>query len=76
MKTLQVKHVPDELHRQLKARAALEGRSLSDYVLDELRTVAARPTMTEWLTATRKLERPADSVPTPAAEILAAERRR
>ena len=40
-------HVPDDLHRKLKARAALEGLSLSDYLLQEARRVAERPTMAE-----------------------------
>jgi plasmid stability protein len=41
---IQVRNVPDELHRTLKARAALSGMSLSDYVLIELRRLAERPT--------------------------------
>jgi hypothetical protein len=44
---IQLRHVPDELHRKLKARAALEGLSLSDYLLQEVRRVAERPTLTE-----------------------------
>jgi len=40
---LQVRNVPDEIHRTLKARAALAGMSLSEYVLRELRRVAERP---------------------------------
>ena len=46
-KMLQLRNVPDELHRKLKARAALEGMSLSDYLIGELRGVAARPTVRE-----------------------------
>jgi plasmid stability protein len=46
-KMIQLRHVPDELHRKLKARAALEGLSLSDYLLQEVRRVAERPTITE-----------------------------
>ena len=42
---IQVRHVPDELHRTLKARAALEGLSLSDYLLREVRRIAERPTL-------------------------------
>ena len=34
---IQVRNVPDALHRKLKSRAALEGMSLSDYLLAELR---------------------------------------
>ena len=46
-KMIQLRHVPDELHRRLKARAALEGMSLSDYLLQEVRRVADRPTVAE-----------------------------
>jgi antitoxin FitA len=46
-KMLQVRNVPESLHRRLKSRAALAGKSLSDYVLDELRRVAERPTLEE-----------------------------
>ena len=42
---IQVRHVPDALHRRLKARAALAGMALSDYLLLELRSVAERPTI-------------------------------
>jgi plasmid stability protein len=44
---IQIRNVPDELHRRLKARAAMAGMSLSDYLLKEIRTVAERPTMEE-----------------------------
>lgn len=44
---LQVRNVPDDVHRILKARAALAGMSLSEYVLRELRRVAERPTPEE-----------------------------
>ena len=46
-KMIQLRHVPDELHRKLKARAALEGLSLSDFLLREVKRVAARPTLAE-----------------------------
>ena len=46
-KVIQLRHVPDDLHRRLKSRAALEGLSLSDYLLQEIRRVAGRPTLTE-----------------------------
>lgn len=39
--------MPTELHRQLRARAALEGMSLSEYLLRAVRKVAERPTMEE-----------------------------
>jgi plasmid stability protein len=49
MKMLQVRNVPDDLHRTLKARAALAGMSLSEYALAELRRAAERPTRDEIL---------------------------
>ena len=44
---IQIRNVPDALHRSLKSRAALESMSLSDYLLSELRRVAERPTIAE-----------------------------
>lgn len=44
---IQIRNVPDTVHRQLKARAALEGMSLSEYLLAELRRVTERPSITE-----------------------------
>jgi hypothetical protein len=44
---IQLRHVPDELHRKLKARAALAGMSLSDYLLREIQAIAERPTIAE-----------------------------
>lgn len=44
---IQLRHVPEELHRKLKARAALAGMSLSDYLLREIRDIAARPSIAE-----------------------------
>lgn len=46
-KMIQLRNVPDSLHRSLKARAALEGLSLSDYVLAEIRRAAERPTLAD-----------------------------
>lgn len=46
-KMIQLRHVPDDLHRRLKARAALAGLALSDYLLQEVRRVAERPTISE-----------------------------
>jgi antitoxin FitA len=47
-KMIQVRNVPDALHRALKARAATAGMSLSDYLLGELREIAERPTLAEF----------------------------
>jgi antitoxin FitA len=46
-KMIQVRNVPDALHRRLKARA-LAGTSLSDYLFGELREIAERPTPAEF----------------------------
>jgi len=46
-KLIQVRNVPDAVHRALKVRAAEQGRSLSDYLLEELEQVALRPTRAE-----------------------------
>ena len=73
MSSIQIRNVPEELHRQLKVRAAQAGRTLSDYVLDELRVAASRPTMSQWLRQVDALPAAADA-PTPAAEVLAQER--
>jgi plasmid stability protein len=44
---IQIRNVPDHLHRALKSRAALEGRSLSDYLLTAITESAERPTLAE-----------------------------
>ena len=46
-KTIQLRNVPDALHRTLKARAARAGMSLSDYLLAEVREISERPTLAE-----------------------------
>jgi antitoxin FitA len=46
-KMIQVRNVPDSLHRKLKGRAALEDLSLSDFVLREMEQVAGRLTPKE-----------------------------
>jgi plasmid stability protein len=47
-KMIQLRHVPEGLHRSLKARAAMAGMSLSDYLLSEIREIAERPTLREF----------------------------
>ena len=46
-KMIQLRNVPDTLHRSLKARAAMAGQSLSDYLLAEIKEIAERPTLAE-----------------------------
>lgn len=63
-KIIQIRHVPDALHRKLQARAAAKGMSLSDYLLLEINEIANLPTRDDWLDelATRepaKLREPA-----------------
>lgn len=45
--TLQIRNVPPDVHRTLKARAAAAGMSLSDFVLVELEAIARRPVLEE-----------------------------
>lgn len=42
-RVIQLRNVPDDLHRKLSSRAALAGLSLSEYLVNEIRRVAARP---------------------------------
>lgn len=72
MTALQIRNVPDELLDKLKARAASQGQSLSEYALSELRVAADRVTLDEFL-AEIKTE---DPIPgsVGAAEILREER--
>jgi antitoxin FitA len=46
---IQIRNVPDALHRELKARAAQSGMTLSDYLLTEIRDLAVKPSMHQWL---------------------------
>ena len=48
-KMIQIRNVPDDLHRILKVGATREGMTLSDYLLSEIELVAEKPTMKEWL---------------------------
>ncbi len=46
-KMIQIRNVPDDLHRKLKVRAAQEGMTLSDYLLSEVEQIAEKPTLRE-----------------------------
>jgi plasmid stability protein len=67
---VQIRNVPSELHRELKARAALEGISLSDFLLREIRQALERPTLDEMR---RRLagRQPVRPRPAPAAAVRA-----
>ena len=69
---IQIRNVPEKLHRRLKSRAALAGMSLSDYLLHEIRHVAERPTIDEF--RARLKTRPRVTLSIPPAEIIRAER--
>jgi antitoxin FitA len=71
-KMIQVRNVPDSLHRTLKARAALAGMSLSDFLLAELRHVAEKPTAAEL--RERVLHRSRIASPVDAAQAVRSER--
>jgi len=71
-KMVQIRHVPDTLHRKLKVRAAGSGRTLSDYLLAELERLAARPTRDEMLARIHSRNRV--TLKTPAAVVIRKER--
>ena len=53
---IQIRDVPDHVHSTLKARAAQEGMSLSDYLKREFARAVEKPTMKEWLDRTSSLK--------------------
>ncbi len=71
---IQIRNVPDALHRRLKSRAALAGMSLSDYLLSEIRHVAERPTIDELRARLERL--PETTLSVAPAEAVRAERDR
>jgi plasmid stability protein len=68
-KTIQIRNVPEDLHRRLRVRAAAEGVSLSEYLLRELEEVADRPSLREVYERAR-----ARGAGVPNADIVAAVR--
>jgi plasmid stability protein len=69
---IQIRNVPDALHRKLKARAALQGKSLSAYLLETIADSAERPSVEEWRARLRTRE-PVD-LGDETVEFLRAER--
>jgi hypothetical protein len=64
MGMIQIRNVPPELHRKLKARAAEAGMTLSDYLLAEIEQIAALPTPEEFKERVRRLPaRPLSEAP-------------
>lgn len=71
---IQIRNVPDQLHRTLKARAALAGMSLSDFLLAEVRRIAERPSREEM--RERLSRRKPVKLRTPVADAVREERER
>lgn len=71
---IQIRNVPDTLHRKLKSRAAMEGMSLSEFLLREIEQVAERPTVRDL--AERLAARATVKYKISPAEILREERNR
>jgi plasmid stability protein len=69
---VQIRNMPDDLHREMKSRAALSGMSLSDYLLNEIRRMAERPTMAQMLA--RLESRTPVELPESVVDALRAER--
>jgi len=74
MVMVQIRHVPDEVHRELRARAALQGRSLSDFLLAELTRLADEPTLDSIAARIHAYDIVHASPDLPAVELLAEER--
>ncbi len=74
MHAIQVRHVPDGLHRKLKARAAMAGMSLSEYLLGEIRRSAEHLTLEEL--RERLAGRRPSALRTPPADAVRLERDR
>lgn len=69
---VQIRNVPTDFHRRLKARAAMEGMSMSDYIMREVGKALDRPTRAEVLA--RLQAQPLRKLKRSAAEIIRAER--
>ena len=69
---VQIRNVPAEFHRRLKARAAVEGMSMSEYILREVGKALERPSRAEVLERLRS--RPLRRLKRTAADLIRAER--
>ena len=69
---VQIRNVPSEFHRRLKARSAMEGMSMSEYILREVGKALERPTRQEVLDRLRT--RPVQRLSRSAAAVIRAER--
>jgi len=64
---IQIRAVPEDVHRRLRAQAALEGQSLNDFLLARVTEIARLPTVPEL--AARVRERDAYTGPSSATVI-------
>lgn len=71
---IQIRNVPTKLHRVLKARAAMEGISMSQFILREIEKALERPSQQEVFQ--RIAEQGATNLSRPAAEFIREERER
>ena len=71
-KMIQIRNVPDSLHRKLKSRAASEGKSLSDFLLEQIGRIAALPSRDEMLA--RLHGRSKVKLSEPSAKVIRRER--
>lgn len=69
MAMIQIRNVPDELHRKLKVRAAERGLTLTDFLLHEVERLAAAPTPAEMKARLAALPRPRRLREPPSAEV-------
>ena len=74
-KMLQIRNIPDDMHRRLKSRAALAGTSMSEYVLREIRQSLERPTREELFNRIARLP-PIDVDPPPGKVLREVRQRR
>lgn len=72
---IQIRHVPDRVHRQLKAKAAKSGLTLSGFLLREVEEIVARPSLDETLAELAKLP-PVELDESPAVSIRRERERR
>ena len=56
-----IRDVPEKVRDELAARAALQGRSMQEYLRTELERLAARPSVDAWLEQVRKRKRAAQT---------------
>jgi plasmid stability protein len=68
MAHIQIRNVPEDVHRTLKARAAARGMSLSEYLLEQLTDTARLPTLEDHVARVR--QRPMVHMDVPSAELI------